>query len=103
MIYDEYILDVVDQDNDSYSLKTFAANVAEAIDNMVCMDNIITISSIKRLRDNKEWVLKSKIELEELREIRSMVSNEIELFEILSNSSEEDLRRLLDDGQKSDN
>ena len=49
MIYDEYILDVVDQDNDSYSLKTFAANVAEAIDNMVCMDNIITISSIKRL------------------------------------------------------
>tara|TARA_R110002051_G_scaffold319271_1_gene403101 strand:- start:1 stop:285 length:285 start_codon:yes stop_codon:yes gene_type:complete len=82
----EYIITVTDEDNESYNLKTFANTIQEAIDNMVCMPSIKTIINIKSKDDSKSWNPKSKITLDDLREVRKEITNEKELLYTLSNN-----------------
>ena len=42
MNYEEYVVSVIDRDNESYNIKTFANNLKEAIDNIVCMPQLFT-------------------------------------------------------------
>ena len=85
-IIKEYIVSVVDRDNESYNIKTFATNLHEAIDNIICMPSIVSILNIDIKEHNKSWKPKSKLELDDLREIRKEITDEKELLKVLSNN-----------------
>ena len=53
---------------------------------MVCMPSIKTIINIKSKDDSKSWNPKSKITLDDLREVRKEITNEKELLYTLSNN-----------------
>ena len=86
MNYEEYVVSVIDRDNESYNIKTFANNLKEAIDNIVCMPSIVYILNVEIKEINYSWKPKSKIELDDLREIRKEITNEKELSRELSNN-----------------
>tara|TARA_R110002167_G_scaffold6539_1_gene30318 strand:- start:98 stop:367 length:270 start_codon:yes stop_codon:yes gene_type:complete len=86
MNYEEYVVSVIDRDNESYNIKTFANNLKEAIDNIVCMPSIVYILSVDIKEINYSWKPKSKLELDDLREIRKEITNEKELSRVLSNN-----------------
>jgi len=86
MNYEEYVVSVIDRDNESYNIKTFANNLKEAIDNIVCMPSIVYILNVEIKEINYSWKPKSKLELDDLREIRKEITNEKELSRVLSNN-----------------
>ena len=86
MNYEEYVVSVIDRDNESYNIKTFANNLKEAIDNIVCMPSIVYILSVDIKEINYSWKPKSKLERDDLREIRKEITNEKELSRVLSNN-----------------
>ena len=86
MNYKEYIIGVVDRDNESYNIKTFAATLKEAIDNIICMPSIVYILNVTSKEDNISWEPTSKLELDDLREVRKEITNEKELIKILNNN-----------------
>ena len=82
----EYIVTVIDEDNESYNIKTFANTIKQAIDNIVCMPSIKQILALKSTQDDKKWNPKSKITLDDLREIRKEITDEKELLCVLNNN-----------------
>jgi hypothetical protein len=86
MNYEEYVVSVIDRDNESYNIKTFANNLKEAIDNIVCMPSIVYILNVEIKEINYSWKPKSKLELDDLRKIRKEITNEKELSRVLSNN-----------------
>ena len=86
MNYKEYIVGVIDQDNESYNIKTFATTLKEAIDNIICMPSIVYILNVTSKEDNISWEPTSKLELDDLREVRKEIVDEKELLKILSNN-----------------
>jgi len=86
MNYEEYVVSVIDRDNESYNIKTFASNLKEAIDNIICMPSIVYILNVASKEDNIFWEPTSKLELDDLREVRKEIVNEKELLKILSNN-----------------
>jgi len=84
--YKEYIVGVIDQDNESYNIKTFATTLKEAIDNIICMPSIVYILNVTSKEDNISWEPTSKLELDDLREVRKEIVDEKELLKILSNN-----------------
>ena len=86
MNYEEYVVSVIDRDNESYNIKTFANNLKEAIDNIVCMPSIVYILNVEIKEINYSWKPKSKLELDDLREVRKEIVNEKELSRVLSNN-----------------
>ena len=82
----EYIVTVIGEDNESYNIKTFANTMKQAIDNIVCMPSITQILDLKSTQDDKKWNPKSKITLEDLREIRKEITDEKELLCVLNNN-----------------
>ncbi len=87
MKHKEYIVKVIDEDNETYNIKTFAHTMKEAIDNIVVMPLITHIVHIHSDQDDKKWLPTSKLELSDLREIRAEITNEKELLEILVNNN----------------
>lgn len=83
-IIKEYIVSVIDIDDEAYNIKTFASNLHEAVDNIICMPLIVSILNIYIKENNKSWKPKSKLELADLREIRKEITDEKELLKVLS-------------------
>ena len=76
---DEYILTVVADDNETSNIKSFAETIEELVDNIVCLEYVKTIISVKRIRDNKTWNTIDSESLNMLREYRSIIKNEVGL------------------------
>ena len=87
MEHKEYLIKVIDEDKETYNIKTFAYTMKEAIDNIVVMPMITHIVHIHSNQDDKKWLPTSKLELSDLREIRAEITNEKELLEILVNNN----------------
>ena len=87
MEHKEYLIKVIDEDKETYNIKTFAQTMKEAIDNIVVMPMITHIVHIHSNQDDKKWLPTSKLELSDLREIRAEITNEKELLEILVNNN----------------
>ena len=87
MEHKEYLVKVIDEDNETYNIKTFAYTMKEAIDNIVVMPLITHIVHIHSDQDDKKWLPTSKLELSDLRKIRAEITNEKELLEILVNNN----------------
>ena len=87
MEHKEYLIKVIDEDKETYNIKTFAQTMTEAIENIVVMPLITHIVHIHSDQDDKKWLPTSKLELSDLREIRAEITNEKELLEILVNNN----------------
>ena len=51
---ESYLVEVIDEDNESSVVMNFADSIQELIDNIVCMEQFVFITNIKRVSDNKE-------------------------------------------------
>ena len=78
---DEYIIDVI-IDGKPETLKTYTSSLTQALDVMVSLDTVVNIKKIIRTKDNKEWVFKTG-KLENLRELRKLITNKTELDKLL--------------------
>jgi hypothetical protein len=86
---DSYLVEVVDEDNESCVIINFAESIHELVDNVVCMENFRYIKKIKRQSDQKDIKLvNNEIDLEELRAYRILIDDEVELRNILINNDE---------------
>ena len=64
---DSYLVEVIDEDNESCVIINFAESIHELVDNVVCMENFRCIKKIKRQSDQKDIKLvNNEIDLEEL-------------------------------------
>ena len=52
---EEYVITITDSDNETSNIKSFAETIEELVDNIVCLEYVKTIISVKRIRDNKTW------------------------------------------------
>lgn len=86
---DSYLVEVVDEENESCVIINFAESIHELVDNVVCMENFRYIKKIKRQSDQKDIKLvNNEIDLEELRVYRILIDDEVELRNILINNDE---------------
>ena len=86
MEHKEYLIKVIDEDKETYNIKTFAYTMKEAIDNIVVMPLITHIIHMYSDQDDKKWLPTSKLELSDLRKLRAEITDEKELLEILVNN-----------------
>ncbi len=87
---DSYIVEVIDELNESCVIINYADTIQELIDNIVCMEGFKFIKRIRRQSDDKEIKLTTdKIDLEKLRVLRSLIDDEIELRNTLTNQEED--------------
>ena len=87
MEHKEYLIKVIDEDKETYNIKTFAYTMKEAIDNIVVMPLITHIIHMYSDQDDKKWLPTSKLELSDLRKIRAEITDEKELLEVLINNN----------------
>jgi len=81
---EEYIMQVTDTDGESLSLKIYGVTTAEAMDNIVCMEQIESVEKVTRVKDNYTIQNKGeKISLNKLRELRKKIKNELLLRKVL--------------------
>jgi len=86
---DSYLVEVIDEENESCVIINFAESIHELVDNVVCMENFRCIKKIKRQSDQKDIKLvNNEIDLEELRVYRILIDDEVELRNILINNDE---------------
>jgi len=86
---DSYLVEVIDEENESCVIINFAESIHELVDNVVCMENFRYIKKIKRQSDQKDIKLvNNEIDLEELRVYRILIDDEVELRNILINNDE---------------
>lgn len=86
---DSYLVEVIDEENESCVIINFAESIHELVDNVVCMENFRYIKKIKRQSDQKDIKLvNNEIDLEELRAYRILIDDEVELRNILINNDE---------------
>ena len=86
---ESYLVEVIDEDNESSVVMNFADSIQELIDNIVCMEQFVFITKIKRVSDNKEIKLtKDVIDLEDLRMYRLLIDDEVALRQILTNNED---------------
>lgn len=84
---DSYLVEVIDEENESCVIINFAESIHELVDNVVCMENFRYIKKIKRQSDQKDIKLvNNEIDLEELRAYRILIDDEVELRNILINN-----------------
>ena len=87
---DEYILTVVDDDEEISTIKSFAETIEELIDNIVCMEHIKSITHVLRVKDQVTWSIADDISLDILREYRKEITNHVGLRNILTGKEELD-------------
>mgnify|MGYP003138151191 FL=1 len=86
---ESYLVEVIDEDNESSVVMNFADSIQELIDNIVCMEQFVFITKIKRVSDNKEIKLtKDVIDLEDLRMYRLLIDDEVALRQSLTNKED---------------
>jgi len=86
---ESYLVEVIDEDNESSVVMNFADSIQELIDNIVCMDQFVFITNIKRVSDNKEIKLtKDVIDLEDLRMYRLLIDDEVSLRQTLTSNED---------------
>ena len=86
---ESYLVEVIDEDHESSVVMNFADSIQELIDNIVCMEQFVFITKIKRVSDNKEIKLtKDVIDLEDLRMYRVLIDDEVALRQTLTNKED---------------
>lgn len=86
---ESYLVEVIDEDNESSVVMNFADSIQELVDNIVCMEQFVFIKRIKRVSDNKEIKLsKDVIDLEDLRIYRLLIDDEVSLRQTLTNTDD---------------
>jgi len=86
---DSYLVEVIDEDNESCVIINFAESIHELVDNVVCMENFLYIKKIRRQSDQKNIKLvKNVIDLQELRTYRILIDDEVELRNTLINNED---------------
>ena len=87
---DEYILSVVDDEEEGSTLKSFAETIEELIDNIVCMEHIKSITHVLRVKDQATWNITDDTSLEILREYRKGITDNVGLRNYLIGREELD-------------
>ena len=87
---DEYILTVVDDEEEVSTLKSFAETIEELIDNIVCMEHIKSITHVLRVKDQATWNITDDTSLEILREYRKGITDNVGLRNYLIGREELD-------------
>lgn len=86
---ESYLVEVIDEDNESSVVMNFADSIQELVDNIVCMEQFVFITKIKRISDNKEIKLsKDVVDLEDLRMYRLLIDDEVSLRQTLTNNED---------------
>jgi len=86
---ESYLVEVIDEDNESSVVMNFADSIQELIDNIVCMEQFVFVTKIKRISNNKEIKLtKGFIDLEDLRMYRLLIDDEVALRQTLTNNED---------------
>ena len=86
---ESYLVEVIDEDNESSVVMNFAESIEELIDNIVCMEQFVFVTKIKRISNNKEIKLtKGFIDLEDLRMYRLLIDDEVALRQTLTNNED---------------
>ena len=80
---DEYIITVLDSEQEVLNIKSFAETIEELIDNIVCMEYIESVISVTRTKDNKTWNIKDDVSLSLLREYRNKITDNVGLRDYL--------------------
>ena len=86
MNHKEYMAQVIDEDGEEFNMKTFAITMQEALDNIVLMPSITHVIQLNCEETDEEWVRHGNLNLNDLREVRSLITNEKELIEVLTNN-----------------
>ena len=80
---DEYIITIIDSDDETANIKSYAETIEELVDNIVCMETIKSIVSVMRVKDKQTWNLIDSESLTLLREYRQGITDNIGLRDIL--------------------
>lgn len=86
MNHKEYKAQVIDEDGEEFNIKTFAITMQEALDNIVLMPSITHVMQLNCAETDEEWVKHGNLDLNDLREVRNLITNENELAKVLSNN-----------------
>ena len=81
---DEYIITIIDSDDETANIKSYAETIEELVDNIVCMETIKSIVSVMRVKDKQTWNLIDSESLTLLREYRQGITDNIGLRDILT-------------------
>ena len=76
---EEYVITITDSDNETSNIKSFAETIEELVDNIVCMEYVKSIVSVKRVKDNQTWKTIDSESLDILRNYRSVIKDEVGL------------------------
>ena len=72
---EEYVITITDSDNETSNIKSFAETIEELVDNIVCMEYVKSIVSVKRVKDNQTWKTIDSESLDILRNYRSVIKD----------------------------
>ena len=87
---EEYVITIIDSDNETSNIKSFAETIEELVDNIVCMEYVKSIVSVKRVKDNQTWKTIDSESIDILREYRSVIKDEVGLRNHLRSREELD-------------
>jgi hypothetical protein len=76
---DEYIITIIDSDDETANIKSYAETIEELVDNIVCMEAIKAIVSVMRVKDKQTWNTIDSESLAILREYRQGITDNIGL------------------------
>lgn len=86
MNHKEYMAQVIDEDGEEFNMKTFAITMQEALDNIVLMPSITHVVQLNCAETDEKWTRKGNLNLNDLREVRNLITDEKELVEVLTNN-----------------
>ena len=86
MNYKEYKAQVIDEDGEEFKMKTFAITMQEALDNIVLMPSITHVVQLNCAETDEKWTRKGNLNLNDLREVRNLITDEKELTKVLNNN-----------------
>ena len=87
---DEYIITIIDSDDETANIKSYAETIEELIDNMVCMEYIKSITNVTRVKDQRTWDVIDDSSLAMLREYRKGITDHAGLRNLLTGREELD-------------
>jgi len=82
----EYMAQVIDEDGEEFNIKTFAITMQEALDNIVLMPSITHVVQLNCAETDEEWVRHGNLDLNDLRKVRNLITDEKELTKVLNNN-----------------
>jgi len=76
---DEYIITIIDSDDETANIKSYAETIEELVDNIVCMEAVKSIVSVMRVKDKQTWNTIDSESLAILREYRQGITDNLGL------------------------